>query len=229
MHTDDRRLRRPAKTKVVVVSREQVFGLGRVALWAAIYSAAATLGTCTASRENAEAVLRADASGAIDPWMLVHAVFIVGVLTVAPIPWLYRHIPGWRVVAFGVIYALGLVAWKELVIIPLCGMGFRIPLVYSPGVAVLFLFTSHLAVCGFVGCCTAWLICRWVRGSIVPQDGTLCPNCAYSLAGCTGQMCPECGREFTYQELGAVEDRLRSLDSTGTSGHATNGITGNDG
>ena len=42
------------------------------------------------------------------------------------------------------------------------------------------------------------------------QDGTLCPGCGYSLIGNTSEVCPECGRPFTYAELGTTREALLS-------------------
>lgn len=205
-------LRKPQRAKIVVVPREQLWGGRRVILWAILHSAATTVGTCMASqvRVPASIVLLANAYG---PWELVHAFFIVGVLIVAPIPWLYHHTPGWRIVAYAAIYALGLVIWKEIAVLAVFDMELRIPILYRPGMAIFFLFASNLLIGGFVLSCAAWLICRLVRGPIAQQDGTLCPNCAYSLVGCMDEICPECGREFTYQELGTTHEQMTEFMS----------------
>jgi len=36
----------------------------------------------------------------------------------------------------------------------------------------------------------------------------LCPKCAYNLYGLTEQRCPECGRGFTFEEVGATAEEL---------------------
>ncbi len=45
---------------------------------------------------------------------------------------------------------------------------------------------------------------------LVVQDGTLCPGCGYKLIGLTSHVCPECGRPFTYEELGTKPERLEA-------------------
>ncbi|MCK6457674.1 MAG: hypothetical protein L6Q92_14235 [Phycisphaerae bacterium] len=50
---------------------------------------------------------------------------------------------------------------------------------------------------------------RRVGAELVMQDGTLCPGCAYSLVGNTSGRCPECGRAFSFQELGTTEAEFR--------------------
>ena len=60
---------------------------------------------------------------------------------------------------------------------------------------------------GLVYLCT-WRIVQAVSGPILIQDGTLCPGCGYCLRGCTGQRCPECGREYSLEELGTANAEL---------------------
>lgn len=38
-----------------------------------------------------------------------------------------------------------------------------------------------------------WGLCRLIRGKVLVQDGTLCPQCAYSIIGNVSGVCPECG------------------------------------
>lgn len=98
------------------------------------------------------------------------------------------------------------------------GLLFLAYVVYSEGSA-----TSRqisIATQGFVaalscpilyglGSWIAWSLLRTWRPSVVIQDGTLCPSCAYCLRGNTTMRCPECGRAFTFDELGATEEWLR--------------------
>ncbi len=57
------------------------------------------------------------------------------------------------------------------------------------------------------------LALRFVFNRIRPprpmQDGTLCPGCAYSLIGNETMVCPECGKAFTFEELGTTEREFR--------------------
>lgn len=53
----------------------------------------------------------------------------------------------------------------------------------------LALFTAVWGSLGMAG----WGLCRFVRGKVHVQDGTLCSNCAYSLVGNVSGTCPECG------------------------------------
>lgn len=202
---------KPQKAKVVVVAREQVFGWGRVILWAIFHGAVTTIVAGAACQVRAPVSLT-PVFRPIDPWVFAHAATIFAVLMVAPIPWLYPHTPGWRIVAFAAIYALGLVVWREVDFLLSVQMELRIPVLYRPGMVGISFSTRNLLSGGFVGPSLVWLICRGFRGPIVKQDGTLCPNCAYSLLGCAERhVCPECGREFTFQELGTTAKRLAAL------------------
>lgn len=63
-------------------------------------------------------------------------------------------------------------------------------------------FVIFLAPCVLV-VGLAWLAMRLYAGPIVFQDGTLCPRCAFVLIGAAELVCPECGRPFTFEELGS--------------------------
>jgi hypothetical protein len=68
--------------------------------------------------------------------------------------------------------------------------------------------------CYALGYVLVWRIIQGAYGPIVVQDGTLCPNCSYSLLGTPNRRCPECGREFTYEELGTAEELFRLRQKT---------------
>jgi hypothetical protein len=67
----------------------------------------------------------------------------------------------------------------------------------------------------FVGCVTAplaWLIAvtivwretpreRAARLKSVNKDAIVCPKCGYNLTGLQGTRCPECGTQYTLDEL----------------------------
>lgn len=42
-----------------------------------------------------------------------------------------------------------------------------------------------------------------------PIEGPYCPACAYCLIGAAEDICPECGRAFTLEELGITREALR--------------------
>lgn len=90
-------------------------------------------------------------------------------------------------------------------------VSFRVPsLELLPVVAVAYfvrLWLVGLAAAGL------GLLASRACYRLVIQDGTLCLGCGYKLIGLTSQVCPECGREFTYQELGTIPERLQAAAS----------------
>jgi hypothetical protein len=53
---------------------------------------------------------------------------------------------------------------------------------------------------------------RVVHGRVVVlQDGTRCPQCAYSLIGNTSMVCPECGNPFTFADLGTTAEAFAGV------------------
>ncbi len=52
-------------------------------------------------------------------------------------------------------------------------------------------------------------ICLTLPKFIV-QDGTLCPNCAYCLIGTQSMRCPECGNEFSFDDLETTAEEFAS-------------------
>lgn len=42
------------------------------------------------------------------------------------------------------------------------------------------------------------------------RKGPWCPQCGYSLIGCETHTCPECGRAFTFDEIGVDRENLRA-------------------
>ena len=80
---------------------------------------------------------------------------------------------------------------------------------HQRGMLMLFIVPFTTLLCLVTGSCLCgWLCARLVKGKVVVQDGTLCPGCGYSLIGNVEQRCPECAREFTYQELGTTREKL---------------------
>ena len=59
-----------------------------------------------------------------------------------------------------------------------------------------------------------WQVLRMFYGPVVVQDGTLCPGCGYSLLGAPDQVCSECGRKFTVEELGIDDQEFESRRTT---------------
>ncbi|MFO0973006.1 MAG: hypothetical protein U1A27_06155 [Phycisphaerae bacterium] len=50
---------------------------------------------------------------------------------------------------------------------------------------------------------------------VTVNDGTLCPGCEYCLIGNTTMICPECGRPFTFEQLGTTGAAFRARGAAG--------------
>jgi hypothetical protein len=46
----------------------------------------------------------------------------------------------------------------------------------------------------------------------VGRDAVVCPNCGYNLTGLSGTRCPECGKQYTINELLAEQPARAAAD-----------------
>ncbi len=128
-----------------------------------------------------------------------------------PMVFAYRHLKRWNILLFIGAYSLVTVGLNELLSwVP------DIPIVSRGGIRRVFIAADNLAICVLGSNLAAWVICRFRLGPVVVQDSRRCPGCAYDVSGCVEQVCPECGREFTLQELGI--GRAKPVAEQGTSG-----------
>lgn len=85
------------------------------------------------------------------------------------------------------------------------------------------LYVSFIAACflviGTLGEATALTRQSWLRTlgqlltcrlAAMPARAGRCPNCDYYLFGLTRMRCPECGRAFTFAEIGATPEEMGS-------------------
>ncbi len=139
---------------------------------------------------------------AVGPWgMCALGVLVVSVLPLCLL-WGFRRMI--RTVARTLISGLGCAAG---VLSPLVVLSLGNPdtnhwrgVYLALGVTPLFLCTANLIL--------VWVF-RCISEPVIMQDGTRCPQCAYRLIGNVSMRCPECGREYTYQELGTTAERFR--------------------
>ena len=197
--------RAPHRSSVIVVAAGSRLGWGRLAVLAAV------LGFCVNVVMRFVFVGVQDASD-LEGWVyLVVVAFLVGI----PIPLLYRRLRPRTVVPFAILYTVAAFVWHVVCLI-VNGLyadayGAPFPLFARSGMLPMFFGDWYVTGVVLVGTLSAWVLCRWKYGPIIEQDGTICPNCGYSLLGCTHQVCSECGREFTLQELGTTVECFESV------------------
>ncbi len=84
---------------------------------------------------------------------------------------------------------------------------------WVPSARVMWVTGSTLLLLGCVGEAGAltrrpWWDVLWrlplCRLTDAPAESGTCPGCGYNLYGLTEQRCPECGRAFTFAEIGAT-------------------------
>lgn len=130
------------------------------------------------------------------------------IIVLAPVPFFCRRLRGVKVLAFAVLYGFAVASFSRVIeeiydVYYLETGGQLMPLLSRSGTRPLFVDELNLFQFGTIGSLVVWWSSRLLRGSIIIQDGHRCPNCAYNLRGCASRICPECGHEFTRQELGS--------------------------
>jgi hypothetical protein len=119
---------------------------------------------------------------------------------------------GSRPVVVGFAYGLGLYS------APMLGIVFE----HTSDPPNLYMVGLYLRVFGVIVLISALVtsvagaVVRRLPPRVVVQDGALCPGCAYCLIGNESMVCPECGRPFTFEELGTTEEAFRArLNASG--------------
>jgi hypothetical protein len=133
-------------------------------------------------------------------------------LAFVPICLVYNRLYGDSAVVFVTVYQLSIQALNLAIGFAMEAyqkhIDYHVPLLTRVGTDAGFVFPHHLFGATLFGMLVAWLVLRVRLGPVVLQDGSLCPACGYSLRGCVVQRCPECGREFTFQELGVTAEQF---------------------
>ena len=89
------------------------------------------------------------------------------------------------------------------------------PLLQRPGADVETIVPQYLALLVLLGAFIGYMLGFFFTGSVVVQNGTLCPACGYNLTGNESNLCPECGRRFEVLELRQlVSQRVLSKGET---------------
>ena len=144
-------------------------------------------------------------NGPLPLWLI--GAFTVGSWFVLPLLLLYRKrfqiVSSRRAIAAGMSFGAG-VAVAPLIIACVFFLQendtvFLLMFLSCPGLIALY---------GMMGC-LAWVAVKNLPDSVVVQDGTRCPGCAYCLIGASDTICPECGRRFTFAELETTAEAFR--------------------
>ena len=143
-------------------------------------------------------------------WMFV----LAAIFLAAPIPWLYRRVIRSQLIAYCIVVPLLLcfftLAMELLEDVKKPDIFF----IHRDPLMIVHINLYTLLILSFSTLALVSVICRLWFGPMIIQNGTMCPGCSYSLVGCDNQTCPECGREFTYQELGTTREELQKKCST---------------
>ena len=105
--------------------------------------------------------------------------------------------------------------WKKALILVLAGIlllptvlflvvGINMVVSYPPGhhdfkEGLLALIPSAIMLVLILLATWGLLKLNWVKGTL--KSELLCPKCSYNMAGLSATKCPECGAEFTIDQL----------------------------
>ncbi len=92
----------------------------------------------------------------------------------------------------------------------------KVPILWRPGCKLYALGTFPTAMGTFVSVWISSFVARRRRGRVLIQDGSTCPECGYWLRGNTSRICPECGRGFSFAELGTTREEFLQEPSAST-------------
>jgi hypothetical protein len=136
----------------------------------------------------------------------------LSLMVAVPLVHVYKRVQVQRLLQFIVMYGIGLLVLNILCVIIDDEWMLRFEKHFPPfargGTRPVFHRPTALILYYGLGCLVGWIWCRCKHGRVVVQNGTTCPGCGYSLMGACRRLCSECGREFTYQELGTTEEEF---------------------
>ena len=199
---------------MLVIRECDIYSGGKVILVASVHTFALNwvLGAIFVTRGRPE-----------DSFMVV--VFASNILLAAVFAFrFYSRVTRGKMLAYVLAFALGLAFWSRLAVFVGLELDLGFLFFHRNGLTMVNVTPGQLILMSLFGSTIGWIVARCFKGAIVVQDGTLCPKCGYCLAGCPDRICPECGREFTYQELGTTQAELECVKQDG--GGASNGGRG---
>jgi hypothetical protein len=160
---------------------------------------------------------------------------VFAIVVIPPTLWIFHRLRFGAMIGYSIIFTVVLSLLNEieaLTVTEFCKRtGAPPPIVRYEGLTTMvpmwrYVFAYTLGGTLILAAVTAaYLRARYGRWMM--QDGTRCRQCGYSVVGTCNRICPECGREFTYQELGTTEAEFRErqnslgmLEQTGPKGGA---------
>ncbi len=179
---------------------------------AIVNAALAAVATCVALRF---VLVTARLLSTGEEWL---AIAVATVVLGIPSALAYKRLYSWRIWVFCAVFAIVSAGGTVLV-------GYLAKLTWSSGGVPLTPYPRSLlvpilldevivGVAAVVGTLSAWGLSRVVRGRIEIDDRVLCPSCSYCLVGAENLACPECGRSFTFEQLGVTREDVACYRET---------------
>jgi hypothetical protein len=124
---------------------------------------------------------------------------------------IYRRPGATSPLTYGLACMIGVLFWQALSKILI--LEYKVPILWRPGCSLYALEASWTSICTGVCVWISSFVARRRRGRVLVQDGSTCPGCGYWLRGNTSQICPECGRGFSFAELGTTREEFLQVRS----------------
>lgn len=139
-------------------------------------------------------------------FFLVCSVFVTSGVSIVAM-YIYRHqiVTNSRAATAGAAAGTGLAMLEFSLAVLSAAIGTR------PNWLILLGIALAGVVVYLLGARMVWAWIRRAAVRIVVQDGSRCPTCGYLLLGNTSMKCPECGRLYTYEDLGTTETEFRRM------------------
>lgn len=142
----------------------------------------------------------------------------------------FPRFPGELVGGTTAIAAIGLIVWAMFRFRPCIASARRAAIVglgvgvgwsgiwqwvstYHPGITADIAYVGILSLGQSIIAIGAWRICVVFRGHVFINDGSMCPGCGHCVLGCDSMTCPECGRDFIFEELGTTREAFAERSS----------------
>lgn len=146
---------------------------------------------------------------------LIAELLLIAVFVALPVFRWYARMCMGSMILFALIYLIVAMLFDFIAVVALSAYqnasGTRLLFVSRDSLDTWLLLPHYFAASCAAGIVGAWLVCRLRQGRVVLQDGSMCPGCGYSILGSRERVCSECGREFTFQELGWTKAQFEAM------------------